>query len=129
MGEFSFILAALGQSVGAVSWENHRFLVSITALSLVTAPFWMTLARRLNRIGLLRITSGKEILRLTLGSELRLVIKSALQAENRLAALWAATADWIRRKRKAPQDADMLQVTAETGEALPALAKPERKPE
>ncbi len=129
MGEFSFILAALGQSVGAISWENHRFLVSITALSLVIAPFWLTLARRLNRIALLRVTSGKEILRLTLGSELRLVIKSALQAENRLTTLWTAVADWMRRKRKAPQDADMLQVTAETGEALPALAKPERKPD
>nr|MDJ0971445.1 cation:proton antiporter [Kiloniellales bacterium] len=129
MGEFSFILAALGQSVGAISWENHRFLVSITALSLVIAPFWLTLARRLNRIALLRVTSGKEILRLTLGSELRLVIKSALQAENRLTTLWTAIADWLRRKRKAPQDADMLQVTAETGEALPALAKPERKPD
>ena len=129
MGEFSFILAALGQSVGAVSWENHRFLVSITALSLVTAPLWMTLARRLNRIALLRVTSGKEILRLTLGSELRLIIKSALQAENSLAALWAAAAAWIRRKRET-RDADATQLlTAEDEEAVTALAKPKQKPE
>ena len=117
------------RSVGAISWENHRFLVSVTALSLVTAPLWMTLARRLNRIALLRVTSGKEILRLTLGSELRLIIKSALQAENSLAALWAAAAAWIRRKRET-RDADATQLlTAEDEEAVPALAKPKQKPE
>lgn len=134
MGEFSFILAALGHSVGAISWENHRFLVSVTALSLVTAPLWMTLARRLNRIALLRVTSGKEILRLTLGTELRLIIKSALRAENRLAALWIATVKRVRRRGKAPEAGLRQEATAEGGEALPvlakpALAKPDRKPE
>ena len=88
----------------------------------------MTLARRLNRINLLRVTSGKEILRLTLGSEARLVIKSALQAENRLSAAWAATAAWVRSKRKAKEPAP-AEATPEGSAAVPALAEPERKPE
>ena len=125
MGEFSFILAALAQSAGAISWENHRFLVSITALSLVTAPFWMTIARRLNRISLLRVTSGKEILRLTFGSDLRLIIKSALQAENRMSALWVGIRGWIRSRRQKSAVGEPPE--ADAGEAVPALAKPEPK--
>jgi CPA2 family monovalent cation:H+ antiporter-2 len=50
IGEFSFILAALGVSVGAVSPENHRLIVAVTVLSLVVSPFWLETARRLHRI-------------------------------------------------------------------------------
>ena len=133
MGEFSFILAALAQSVGTITWENHRFLVSVTALSLVTAPFWMTISRRLNRISLLRVTSGKEILRLTFASDIRLIFRSVLQAENRRAALWAACREWIR-KRRGPQDAAMrtepeIALPAPAQAQSPAPAKDEPKPE
>ena len=69
LGEFSFILAAQGLVVGAIDWESHRLLVAVTVLSLVVSPVWLEAARRLHRIALLGITSGRETVRLTLGPE------------------------------------------------------------
>jgi CPA2 family monovalent cation:H+ antiporter-2 len=67
LGEFSFILAAMGLSAGVVSWENHRLLVSVTVISLLFSPFWLEASRRLHRVVLLGITSGSETIRLTFG--------------------------------------------------------------
>ncbi|MEQ8355071.1 MAG: cation:proton antiporter [Kiloniellaceae bacterium] len=69
LGEFSFILAAQGLAVGAIDWESHRLLVAVTVLSLMVSPVWLEAARRLHRIALLGITSGRETLRLTVGPE------------------------------------------------------------
>ena len=69
LGEFSFILAALGLTAGVISPEEHRLLVAVTVLSLMGSPIWLEAARRLHRIALLGITSGRETLRLTLGPE------------------------------------------------------------
>ncbi len=69
LGEFSFILAAQGLAVAAIDWESHRLLVAVTVLSLMVSPVWLEAARRLHRIALLGITSGRETLRLTVGPE------------------------------------------------------------
>lgn len=69
LGEFSFILAAQGLAVAAIGGEGHRLLVAVTVLSLVMSPVWLEAARRLHRVALLGITSGRETLRLTLGPE------------------------------------------------------------
>ncbi len=69
LGEFSFILAAQGLAVAAIDWESHRLLVAVTVISLLVSPVWLEAARRLHRIALLGITSGRETLRLTLGPE------------------------------------------------------------
>ena len=76
LGEFSFILAALGLTAGVISPEEHRLLVAVTVLSLMGSPFWMEAARRLHRIALLGITSGRETLRLTLGPEAKALGRS-----------------------------------------------------
>lgn len=69
LGEFSFILAAQGLAVAAIDWESHRLVVAVTVLSLMVSPVWLEAARRLHRIALLGITSGRETLRLTVGPE------------------------------------------------------------
>jgi CPA2 family monovalent cation:H+ antiporter-2 len=50
VGEFSFVLAALGLSVGAIDHEGYRFFIAIIALSLIISPFWLDSARRLQRM-------------------------------------------------------------------------------
>src|SRR3546814_2638547 len=55
--------------VAAIGGEGHRLLVAVTVLSLVMSPVWLEAARRLHRVALLGITSGRETLRLTLGPE------------------------------------------------------------
>jgi CPA2 family monovalent cation:H+ antiporter-2 len=89
LGEFSFILAAQGLAVAAIDWESHRLLVAVTVLSLMVSPVWLEAARRLHRIALLGITSGRETLRLTIGPE-------AL-ALGRSRGLISA---WLARRRK-----------------------------
>lgn len=95
LGEFSFILAALGLSTGAITDEAHRLLVSITVLSLLTSPFWLMIARRLQRIGLLGVTSGREIMRLAFGREAKALIKSTAQAESLMIDMAGSTTRWI----------------------------------
>jgi CPA2 family monovalent cation:H+ antiporter-2 len=50
VGEFSFVLAALGLSVGAIDSEGYRFFIAIIALSLIISPLWLNSARRLQRL-------------------------------------------------------------------------------
>ncbi|MDA0220901.1 MAG: cation:proton antiporter [Proteobacteria bacterium] len=50
VGEFSFVLAALGLSVGAISQDGYRLFVAVIALSLVISPLWLDSARRLHRL-------------------------------------------------------------------------------
>jgi CPA2 family monovalent cation:H+ antiporter-2 len=69
IGEFSFVLAALGLSVGAVNYEAQRLIVAVTVLSLVFGPLWLESARRLHNIVLLGVTSARETMRLAYGKE------------------------------------------------------------
>ncbi|MEK9683932.1 MAG: cation:proton antiporter [Rhodospirillaceae bacterium] len=50
IGEFSFLLAAAGLTVGAISVEESRLVITVTALSLGLSPFWLSTARRLQII-------------------------------------------------------------------------------
>ncbi|MFP6730260.1 MAG: cation:proton antiporter [Alphaproteobacteria bacterium] len=47
IGEFSFVLAALGLGNGLIEQEGHRLVVTVIALSLITSPLWIDVARRL----------------------------------------------------------------------------------
>jgi len=102
LGEFSFILAALGLATGAIADETHRLIVSVTVLSLLGSPFWLETARRLHRVALLGVTSGRETLRVTFGREATVLTDSAGAARSFLAR-WASAlrqrgAEWRRRK-------------------------------
>jgi len=95
LGEFSFILAAQGLAVAAVDWESHRLLVAVTVLSLMVSPVWLEAARRLHRIALLGITSGRETVRLTIGPE-----ALALGRSRGMIAAWLGR---LRSRGAAPQ--------------------------
>ncbi len=103
LGEFSFVLAALGLSTGAIGDASHRLIVAVTVLSLLASPFWLATARRLHGIALLGITSGRETLRLTFGPEARALVRSSARVEN----LASQGARWfgakLRRRPKKPE--------------------------
>lgn len=48
IGEFSFVLAAVGLQVGAITQFAHQLTVAIIALTLLLAPAWINLATFLN---------------------------------------------------------------------------------
>lgn len=47
LGEFSFVLAAMGLSYGAIEMEGYKFAVTLIALSLVFTPAWKALIKRM----------------------------------------------------------------------------------
>ncbi len=108
LGEFSFVLAALGLSAGAVSYDNHRLIVAITVLSLVGSPFWLEAARRLHRIALLGITSGFETLRLTVGPEWS-ILRSTVRSDHNMVDMASSATRWM-------------------GEIVPRRRRPDRGP-
>jgi CPA2 family monovalent cation:H+ antiporter-2 len=95
MGEFSFVLAALGLSVGVISDTEHRLLVSVTVLSLLGSPIWLEAARRLHRVALLGITSGAETLRLTMGPEASAIFRSSASMEERMVSMASGGTRWV----------------------------------
>jgi CPA2 family monovalent cation:H+ antiporter-2 len=108
LGEFSFVLAALGLSAGAIDDASHRLIVAVTVLSLMVSPFWLGTARRLHGVMLLGITSGRETLRLTFGPEALVLARSSARAESAAAQAARGASRWLgaslrRRKPKQPE--------------------------
>lgn len=46
VGEFSFIIAALGLQIKAVGGDTYQFVVTLIALSLIFTPVWLNMTRR-----------------------------------------------------------------------------------
>lgn len=111
IGEFSFVLAALGLSVGAVPAETYRLVVVVTVLSLIAAPLWQEAARRLHRIALLGITSGGEVVRLLCSRETRAVREAARLCSYAAAAMTARAR--VRRPQRPGADTRRPPVTEE----------------
>lgn len=51
MGEFSFILAAVGVSSYILNTQGYQLAISVIALSLLVSPIWVTAIRKLHKIG------------------------------------------------------------------------------
>jgi CPA2 family monovalent cation:H+ antiporter-2 len=47
IGEFSYVLAAVGLQAGLVGTADYQLAVAVISLSLVASPAWIHLARRL----------------------------------------------------------------------------------
>lgn len=50
IGEFSFLLAAVGLSTQVISSESYQLVISVISLSLLLSPIWITLTKRLLHI-------------------------------------------------------------------------------
>lgn len=55
IGEFSFVLAAIGYSEGIISAAAYQYTITIIALSLLISPFWIHAARRLLKVSQLAV--------------------------------------------------------------------------
>lgn len=107
LGEFSFVLAALGLGVGVIDDNAHRLIVAVTVLSLLGSPFWLETARRLHRVALLGVTSGRETVRIAFGREFDVFQRSTSRAEHLMLDMASGTTRWVgdimpRRRRDEP---------------------------
>lgn len=67
IGEFSFVLGQTGLEHGLVTPAEGSLIVAVTALSLLISPLWLFTARRMMRITIIGVTSGRETIRLFFG--------------------------------------------------------------
>lgn len=56
LGEFSFLLATVGGEVGIVTEYGKNLIVSLTVLSLILSPIWLTTAKRIHELAPKRAT-------------------------------------------------------------------------
>ena len=52
IGEFSFIIVAVGLAAHVISGDGYRLMISVIALSLLISPMWLAIARKLHDIAL-----------------------------------------------------------------------------
>jgi CPA2 family monovalent cation:H+ antiporter-2 len=108
IGEFAFILSAVGASSGLITEQAARLIVAVIACSLVISPFWLELARRLHT---LEGPSGERLMSLLTwlyqdeARELRLRSRRVALRSNVLAASLARRVDRVlaRARRAQPK--------------------------
>jgi CPA2 family monovalent cation:H+ antiporter-2 len=73
LGEFSFLLSTVGQEVGVVDAYGNQLIVSLTVLSLMLSPLWMTAAKRLHDLAPKRTATLPYLLALLYGQKISLI--------------------------------------------------------
>jgi CPA2 family monovalent cation:H+ antiporter-2 len=56
VGEFSFVIASAGLTVGALSPEGHKLAIAVIAMSLLSTPVWFGCARLFHRHAMARLS-------------------------------------------------------------------------
>jgi CPA2 family monovalent cation:H+ antiporter-2 len=70
IGEFSFILAAVGLANGAITAEGYRYAIAVIAISLLVSPFWMRSVRRFHAIAADGVSDIRAALSVVYSSEI-----------------------------------------------------------
>jgi CPA2 family monovalent cation:H+ antiporter-2 len=70
VGEFSFLLAAVGTDAGIMPVTENDLVVAVVALSLLISPLWLAAARRLQEVAARRRRTFRSLLSYLLGIDL-----------------------------------------------------------
>ncbi len=97
IGEFSFILAAVGLRNGALDIDTYRLALAVIALSLLLSPLWMMAARRFHDATAQGLTDFREAMLLAYKPE----IEEFLRGKNRLWKARYRARAWFRAMRAA----------------------------
>ena len=97
LGEFSFLLAASAAAVAAITPEESKLIISVTVLSLALSPFWLSTARRLQRIAERRLTTLKLVFEATFVGE-RLLARRSSRWTRRVAESIRNKANTLKEK-------------------------------
>lgn len=84
LGEFSFLLATVGQEAGIVNDYGNNLIVSLTVLSLALSPIWLSTAKRLHDLAPRRTTSLSHLLNLVFGREVSLIKRCYFKCKEKL---------------------------------------------
>jgi monovalent cation:H+ antiporter-2, CPA2 family len=119
IGEFSFVLAAAGFSVGALTPEAHKLAFVVIALSLLVSPLWFVGARRAHALAQRGITEADALFRASYRKELVILGKirdRAAELGSRVADS-AADAYRARQEKAEPPDTTYDQAWGEVPRA------------
>lgn len=84
LGEFSFLLATVGQEAGIVNEYGNNLIVSLTVLSLALSPIWLSTAKRLHDLAPKRTISLSHLLNLIFGREVSIIKRCYIKCRERL---------------------------------------------
>lgn len=101
IGEFSFVLVAVGASKGAIDADGYKLAVAVIALSLLISPIWMSVVRHYHDIAHDGITDFRAALSETYQAELSDLGRGATAVKRRWLRLRVAE----RRRRRAIAEA------------------------
>jgi Kef-type K+ transport system membrane component KefB len=133
LGEFSFLLAASATAVAAISPEESKLIISVTVLSLALSPFWLSTARRLQRIGERRLSTLKLVFDATFVGERLLARRSSRWTRRVAENLWAQVHAFKKKRaekraiKKALELPPQPQLTDQSKQPDTETPKPEAK--
>ncbi|OJW50211.1 MAG: hypothetical protein BGO67_02475 [Alphaproteobacteria bacterium 41-28] len=84
LGEFSFLLATVGEDVGIVNDYGTNLIVSLTVLSLILSPIWLSTAKRLHDLAPKRSISLSHLLNLLYGHEVSFIKRLYMKFKERV---------------------------------------------
>lgn len=100
VGEFSFILAALGLGNGLIDPDGHRLVVTVIALSLVISPLWLDVARRIHDMAAGGISSLNGLLKGLYPGETQVLRETAGEAARGGVRLGTIISRWYGKLRR-----------------------------
>lgn len=107
IGEFSFVLAAIGFKNGALDFDGYRLALTIIAMSLLLSPFWMANVRRFHDIASGGITDFRQTLAEVYSVELEELARGRnlvyRVGHRSLVRARAARHAWLRHRRERQQ--------------------------
>lgn len=118
VGEFSFILAAVGFRNGALDFDTYRLALAVIALSLMVSPVWMVAARRFHDATASGLTSFREALAETLHPEL----EEFLRRKNAVSRATYRSRAYMRAMRRATK---RRRGSGKAGTAAPTETTPD----
>lgn len=107
IGEFAFVLGAMGLTIGAIGNADYRLIITVTALALLLSPLWLLMARRLQRFALAGVTSGRELWRLVVLNEVAGIARTAVRSQDHMVGIANNATRWVgdllpQRRRHGP---------------------------
>ncbi len=139
VGEFSFLLAALGLGNGLIDAGGYRLVVTVIVLSLVISPLWLDAARRIHALTATGISTWNELVAKLYPDEATVLRKTADRFARGARRVVAACASCGRavfaraavlRRGRASERAEEPALAEDAPLAPPAAPEPgEEKPE
>lgn len=127
LGEFSFLLAATGLAVAAISPEESKLIISVTVMSLALSPFWLATARRLQHVMERPYETWDQVLNATFVGE-RAFLRAAWRTGRRVVERTQTSVARLARRRREKQleseYADTTAIDNPGGDAIESNSEP-----